>query len=81
MTVTQLIYGACAAAFLALIALVLLRGRVSGRGLLIVGAAGLSAMWGANLAVEGFLPNWGSPLLNSLRLSAWLIVAIVLARH
>lgn len=78
MTGAQVIYGACAASFLALIALVLLRGRISSRGLLIVGAAGLTTLWGGDLALDGFLPNWAGPILNSLRLSAWLIVAVIL---
>ena len=43
MELVQLIYAGCSAAFLVLIGLMLLRARVSGRGLLIIIAAGLTA--------------------------------------
>jgi putative PEP-CTERM system histidine kinase len=78
MTLAQLIYGACSAAFLGLIALVLVRGRINGRGLVIVIASALTAMWAADLTFHGCLPEWLGPVLDAGRLSAWLIAAVLL---
>ena len=78
MGLSEAIYGSCSAAFLALIALMLLRGRVSGPGALIIGACALTAAWAADLAMPGFLPRAASAVLDSLRLSAWLILMVTL---
>src|SRR5712671_5840557 len=78
MELVQLIYAGCSAAFLVLIGLMLLRARVSGRGLLIIMAAGLTAIWAASIALNGIFPYAVIPILDSLRLSAWLIVLTLL---
>jgi putative PEP-CTERM system histidine kinase len=62
----------------ALIVLILLRGRVNGRGMMIVTASCLTALWAANLSMAGLLPQTAATLLDNLRLSAWLIVLVVL---
>lgn len=74
MQLGQLIYGTCSAAFAALIALMLLRQRISGPGFAILAACVLTAAWSANLAFSGLLPGGASTILDNLRLSAWLIV-------
>jgi putative PEP-CTERM system histidine kinase len=71
-------YAACSAAFVLLIILMLLRGRVSGAGAAIAGACALTAVWAANLALPGLFPVAADPVLDSLRLSAWLILMVVL---
>lgn len=76
MVLGQIIYGACSIAFVALIALMLLRGRLSGQGIVIVAASGLSAFWAADLAIPGLFPHGASAGLDSLRLSAWLIMLV-----
>jgi putative PEP-CTERM system histidine kinase len=78
MSLTGAIYASCSASFLALIGLMLLRGRISGPGLAIIAACGLTALWAANLAVPGLLPNGASAVLDSLRLSVWLILMVAL---
>ena len=74
----EAIYASCSAAFLALIALMLLRGRISGPGIAIIGACALTATWAADLAMPEFLPRATSAVLDSLRLSAWLILMVTL---
>src|SRR6266536_3941188 len=76
MGLSEAIYGSCSAAFLALIALMLLRGRVSGPGAAIIGACALTAAWAADLAMPELLPD--AAILDSLRLSAWLILMVAL---
>jgi len=78
MGLSEAIYGSCSAAFLALIALMLLRGRISGPGVAIIGACALTVAWAADLAMPGFLPGSASAILDSLRLSAWLILMVTL---
>jgi putative PEP-CTERM system histidine kinase len=78
MDVSGAIYAACCVAFLGLIALMLLRRRVSGPSIGIIGACALTAAWAADLAVPEFLPRAASPVLDSLRLSAWLILMVTL---
>ena len=78
MGLSEAIYGSCSAAFLALIALMLLRGRVSGPGVAIIGACALTAAWAADLAMPGYLPHAASAVLDSLRLSAWLVLMVAL---
>src|SRR3954452_1461057 len=78
MDLGQLIYGTCSAAFVALIALMLLRGRISGPGIAILAACVLTAIWSADLASAGLLPESARTVLDGLRLSAWLIVLAML---
>ena len=78
MGLSEAIYGSCSAAFLALIALMLLRGRISGPGVAIVGACALTAAWAADLAIAGALPSGLGTILDSLRLSGWLILMVTL---
>ena len=74
----QLIYGTCSAAFVSLIALMLLRGRISGPGIAILAACVLTAVWSADLAFSSLLPESAGTVLDGLRLSAWLIVLAML---
>ncbi|MGD9615220.1 MAG: XrtA/PEP-CTERM system histidine kinase PrsK [Alphaproteobacteria bacterium] len=74
MQLGQLIYATCSAAFVALIALMLLRRRISGPGIAILAACVLTAAWSADLAFSGLLPEGARTILDGLRLSAWLIV-------
>jgi putative PEP-CTERM system histidine kinase len=74
MDLGQLIYATCSAAFAALIALMLLRQRISGPGFAILAACVLTAAWSAELAFFGLLPNGARTILDDLRLLAWLIV-------
>jgi putative PEP-CTERM system histidine kinase len=78
MGLSEAIYGSCSAAFLALIVLMLLRGRISGPGVAIIGACALTVAWAADLAMPEFLPRGASAVLDSLRLSAWLILMVTL---
>jgi putative PEP-CTERM system histidine kinase len=78
MGANEAIYGLCAIAFLALITLMLLRGRTSGPGIGIVCACALTAAWAADLAFPGLLPGAAHAVLDSLRLSAWLILMVAL---
>lgn len=78
MGVSEAVYASCSAAFLALIALMLLRGRVSGPGVIIISACALTAAWAANMAMPGLLPGAASKVLDSLRLSGWLIAMVTL---
>ena len=77
----QFIDAACSAAFLALIALVALRGRLSGIGIAFSLGAALTALWAANLTIPGYLPFAAGSVLDSLRLSCWLILMVALVRR
>jgi putative PEP-CTERM system histidine kinase len=58
---------------------VLLRGRINARGILIVTASALSVLWAADLAIPGVLLSVDTgTVLNSLRLSGWLVLLVVL---
>jgi putative PEP-CTERM system histidine kinase len=78
MSIGQAIYGACSVSFVALIALMLLRGRISSKGILIVAASALSAAWAAGLAIPELFPHGTGEILDSLRVSAWLILLVAL---
>ena len=78
MGLSQGLYASCSAAFLGLIALMLLRGRISGPGIAIIGACALTATWAAAVAMPGLVPGSASAILDSLRLSAWLILMVAL---
>jgi putative PEP-CTERM system histidine kinase len=74
--VTETVYLVCAAAFALLIALMVLRGRTSKTGLAILGCCLASALWAS--ATAGGMPLAGLALLDSIRLSAWLLFAVAL---
>src|SRR5436190_20357582 len=76
MGLSEAIYGSCSVAFLALIALMLLRGRISGPGVAIIGACALTAARAAALAMPASLPPAASAVLDTLRLSASLILMV-----
>lgn len=78
MRLSEAIYAACSVAFVALIALMVLRRRVSGPGIAIIGACALTAAWAADLAITELLPDGASAVLDSLRLAAWLILLVTL---
>src|SRR5690242_10310225 len=75
MGISETIYGACSLAFIALIALMLLRGRSSAPGAMLIGASAISALWAADLAIPGLFPDSVASIFDSLRLSAWMILA------
>lgn len=78
MGIGSAIYGSCSAVFIILIALMLVRGKVSGAGLAMILACALSAVWAAGMALPEFLPRRINTMLDSVRLSAWLIIAVML---
>jgi putative PEP-CTERM system histidine kinase len=78
MGVGEIIYAGCGVAFLALIALMALRGRVSGIGYAIIGACALTAAWAGDMAFPAWLPQSVSPVLDALRLAAWLLLMVAL---
>src|ERR1700722_2932056 len=53
MDLSEFVYASCSIAFLALIALVLIRGRVSGVGVAMSVACALTVIWSADLAIPG----------------------------
>lgn len=80
MGLVQLIDAACSASFLALIGLVALRGRVSAGGAIFIAGATLTALWAGNLAVPGYIPPVIGAVLDSVRLSFWLLLMVGLVR-
>ena len=72
---------ACAGAFLVLIALVLLRGRTSRTGAAIVVCCALSVVWAGAVAFSAEMPAGILPVLNTARVSAWLLFVVVLLRR
>jgi putative PEP-CTERM system histidine kinase len=78
MGITEVIYAACFVSFLALIALMLLRGRSSWVGAMLLGAGAINAVWAANLAVPNLFPDGLNGIFDSLRLSGWVIFAVAL---
>ena len=66
MNLDQALYGACSASFVALIVLILLRGRVNGRGMMIVAASGLTGLWAANLSMGGLVPQAAATFFDNL---------------
>jgi len=78
MGLSEAIYAACSVSFLVLIVLMLLRGRSSGFGAILIGAGAINGLWAADLALPGLFPDGVSGILDSLRLSAWVIVAVAL---
>jgi putative PEP-CTERM system histidine kinase len=78
MALVAAIYGSCAAAFVFLIGLTLMRGRVSGTGGAIALVCGLTAAWATHEAFPGLSPVDLGPVLDSLRLAGWLLLAVAL---
>ena len=76
--VTQTVYAGCALAFILVIVLMILRGRTSKTGLSILACCFTSVAWAAATAASVRLPIAGLPLLDSVRLSAWLLFAVAL---
>src|SRR5436190_4578149 len=76
MGISEAIYAACSVCFLALIVLMLLRGRSSGPGAMLIAASAIGALWAADLAIPGLFPDSVSSVLDGLRLSAWMLLAV-----
>jgi putative PEP-CTERM system histidine kinase len=76
--ITETVYSGCALAFVLLIALMVLRGRTSKTGLAILGCCIASVVWAIATAAWGGVPVAVLALLDSIRLSAWLLFAVAL---
>lgn len=76
MNITQFIYLGCATAFLSLVALMVLRGRVSGAGIAIIGACAVTALWAITAAFPISFPVSAVDILDTLRLAAWLMLMV-----
>lgn len=76
MSIIELAYASCSAAFCLLIVLTLVQGRPSRVGLAIVGAGAVTAIWAAAMAIPTSVTAHASHLLDSLRLAAWLILMV-----
>jgi putative PEP-CTERM system histidine kinase len=74
--VAETVYSACALAFAALIALMVARGRTSVTGVVILGCCFASVVWAS--ATAGGAPLPVLALLDTIRLSAWLLFAVAL---
>jgi putative PEP-CTERM system histidine kinase len=74
--VKETVYSGCALAFLALIVLILLRGRTSRAGVAILGCCVASLIWAS--ATVAAAPIAFLSFLDSFRLSAWLLFAVAL---
>jgi len=72
MTVTTILYAGCAALYLALTALIVVRLRLSRTGWYLVGACTVSTLWAGLVALHIGLP-WGGPggLVDLLRSVVW----------
>ena len=75
-SVAATVYSACALAFAALIALTVARGRTSKTGTAILGCCLVSAIWASATAGGVAVPVLA--LLDSVRLSAWLLFVVAL---
>ena len=80
--VVETVYAGCALAFILIVVLMVLRGPTSRIGLAIIGCCLASAVWAMAAVAAPVLPGVVSALLDTLRLSAWLLfgVALVTAR-
>src|SRR6516225_7785398 len=74
--VTQTVYTGCALAFILVIALMILRGRTSKAGFAIIGCCLASTAWAAATAITADQPIAGLAVLDSIRLSAWLLFGV-----
>jgi putative PEP-CTERM system histidine kinase len=75
-SVAGTVYSACALAFGTLIALMVARGRTSKTGAALLGCCTASVIWAS--ATAGGMPVPILALLDSIRLSAWLLFAVAL---
>jgi putative PEP-CTERM system histidine kinase len=75
-TVAETVYSLCALAFAGLIALMVLRGRTSRTGAAILGCCLASVVWAGATAAHA--PLAVVALLDSIKLSAWLLFAVAL---
>jgi putative PEP-CTERM system histidine kinase len=75
--VVTTVYSGCALAFALVIALMVLRGRTSRTGAAIIACCAASAIW-AGATASGAVPAGALSVLDSIRLSAWLIFAVAL---
>ncbi|HUC10374.1 MAG TPA: XrtA/PEP-CTERM system histidine kinase PrsK [Stellaceae bacterium] len=75
--IVETVYSGCALAFVLVIALMVLRGRTSRTGAAIIGCCLASAVWAAATAA-GSLSTSLLAVLDSVRLSAWLMFAVAL---
>ncbi|MBV8120818.1 MAG: PEP-CTERM system histidine kinase PrsK [Alphaproteobacteria bacterium] len=76
--VVETVYSGCALAFALVIALMVLRGRTSRTGVAIIACCAASAVWATATAMSGSIPAAALAVLDSIRLSAWLIFAVAL---
>jgi putative PEP-CTERM system histidine kinase len=74
--IVETVYSGCALAFILIIGLMVLRGRTSRTGVAIIGCCLASAVWAASTAAAMVFPIPVLPLLDSIRLSAWLLFAV-----
>ena len=75
---TATVYWGCAAAFISLIALMILRGRTSKTGLAILACCVVAVVWAGANALSGNLSAAALALIDDIRLSAWLLFAVAL---
>lgn len=73
---TATVYWGCAAAFISLIALMILRGRTSKTGLAILACCVVSVVWAGANALSGNLSAAALALIDDIRLSACLLFAV-----
>lgn len=75
--VVATVYSGCALAFALVIALMVLRGRTSRIGTAVIACCVASAIWAA-VTASGAAPAAALSILDSIRLSAWLMFAVTL---
>src|SRR5262249_3406683 len=75
---TETVYSGCALAFVLTVVLMVLRGRTSKIGFAIIGCCLASAVWAGASAADGFIPASTLALLDSIRLSAWLLFTVAI---
>jgi putative PEP-CTERM system histidine kinase len=76
--VTETVYSGCALAFILLITLMIMHGRTSTAGLAILACCFASLAWSGANAVSGDLSVAIPTILDAIRLSAWLLFAVVM---
>ncbi len=76
--VSETVYSGCAIAFILVIALMFLRGRISRTGFAIIGCCLASVVWAGATVFGRIVPVAILTLLDSIRLSAWLLFAAAL---
>ena len=76
--VAETVYSGCAAAFILLILLMVVRGRISATGLAILACCTASVVWAGATAILGGMSVAVLAVLDSIRLSAWLLLAVAM---